>query len=210
MAALSRSALPQAHGSTSAGRPTRLSRKPGPRPACGRPIRRRRRRVQRRLLLVRVDFLELGVDDLVVAGRARRRPAPAPAPRLGLRARPAGPCTSPRRASSRPGAGVSLARVDRLDVLAFHRRARRGRARPRPRPSRPAATLSPFSFRCFSVEWTSASSWLRASTTSRRFLSASAFGLGLLAPCARCRRPTGRTWPGCGSAAPCRWPCPWR
>jgi hypothetical protein len=34
--------------------------------------------------------------------------------------------------------------------------------------------------------------------------------LGLAAPCAGCRPRKGRPTPGCGSAAPCPSPCPWR
>ena len=53
-----------------------------------------------RLLLVVVDFVEVGVDD-VVLGLA----APASAPPSPGAPPPAGPCTWPRRASSAPASG---------------------------------------------------------------------------------------------------------
>ena len=54
-----------------------------------------------RFLLVVVDFGEFRVDHVVLLARRRRRPQ-RPARRRPAGRRPAAPCTSPRRASSKP------------------------------------------------------------------------------------------------------------
>jgi hypothetical protein len=77
----------------------------------------------RLLLLVVVDFLEVGVDHVVLLACRRRGVRPGVGARRLLLA---WPCTWPRRASSRPGPASAFLGLDGLDVLALERGLQRG------------------------------------------------------------------------------------
>ena len=120
----------------------------------------------------RVDFLEVGIDHLVVAAAG---PPPVPAPPGPPRRRCSAACCALYSASP-----IFMPACDSVSAAA-QASARRPPARcgPRPSPSRPRPSpprrpCRHCSFSVLSLLWISASAWLRASTVSRRFLSASA------------------------------------
>ena len=121
-----------------------------------------RRRMITLLLLVVVDFGELGVDHVVVLRRRVRRRLPDPAALQPLRR------TAPARLPPAPSTWLRSGPCRRPSSRSRARRSRLRRGR-----SRRPATLSPLSLIAVRAPWISASAWLRALTSSWNFLSSS-------------------------------------